>query len=427
MFGPLEPDVLIAGAGPVGLFAALCATRNDLHPLILDGEARVAARSYATALHPASLRLLAEQDVWPENDAHGLRVERVAFYEGPERRAEVSFDDLDEDYPYLLVLPQSHFESLLERTLTEREIRVRWRHRLSDWRSENDRSCAEVEELDEVSGGYALRTADRRVVRHGTVKPRWIIGADGHRSTVRERLDIAFEVAGATEIFAVFEFDHDGTLPPEVRVVMDATSTNVLWPMPGRRCRWGFQVTGAGEDYEDLRYKSRLGVQIGRDSFPFLSEEVLDELIRARAPWFDHGRGDVHWSVLARFERRLVERFGQDHVWLCGDAGHLTGPVGVHGMNVGLREAHDLVEAITRIEREGALPEILATWSDERRLEWMRLQGRAGKLRDNGLGNAWVVEHAARILPCMPGSGEHLDALLRQIGLRAPWMEEAVL
>ena len=165
------------------------------------------------------------------------------------------------------------------------------------------------------------------------------------------------------------------------------------------------------------RVKSRLFVEVGGDRFPFLGEEKLEELMAERAPWLEARVGDITWSVAVRFERRLARSFGRENVWLAGDSGHVTSPVGVQSMNVGLREADELADVICRIQRGTAAPEIVEAYNLERQQEWRSLLGLEGNLAPAAGAEAWVGERAQRILACVPASGRDLRALLGQIHL----------
>jgi 2-polyprenyl-6-methoxyphenol hydroxylase-like FAD-dependent oxidoreductase len=78
--------------------------------------------------------------------------------------------------------------------------------------------------------------------------------------------------------------------------------------------------------------------------------ERLEQLIAARAPWFTARPTRIYWSTLGRFDRRVARSFGNGGVWLAGDAAHQAAPVGVHSMNSGLIEAHELAARISRIK-----------------------------------------------------------------------------
>jgi len=410
-----ETEVLVAGAGPVGMLAALALAERGVEVEVVDEEWRPAARSYALALHPATLELLDEAGLARDLFAEGHRLRRVAFYEGAERRAEISLADLPGAFPFLLVLPQRGLERVLEERLAGRGVKVRWNHRLDRLVLDGGRPIATVERLAKESTGYSVATTVWVVEAESTVTARAVVGADGHRSRVRQALGVELEELGEPELYAVFELTSDAPELDEVRVVLDERGTSVLWPLGGDRFRWSFQVESATVDVARPD-KSRLAVQVGRHAYPYLSREDLAGLVERRAPWFEGSIGDLEWSVAVRFERRLATSFGRDLVWLAGDAAHLAPPVGVHSMNAGLAEAHDLADRIARVLKNGTAPDVLETWGRERRGAWQRLL--AGRVEAGPEASDWVRRHAERILPCLPGTGQDLDRLAGQLDLR---------
>jgi pentachlorophenol monooxygenase len=410
-----ETEVLVAGAGPVGMLAALALAERGVGVEVVDEEWRPAARSYALALHPATLELLDEAGLARELFETGHRVGRMAFYEGAERRAELSLADLPGAFPFLLVLPQKALERVLEERLAARRVKVRWNHRLADLSLDGGRPTATVERLAKESTGYSVATTVWVVEAESTVVAQAVVGADGHRSRVRRALGVELEELGEPELYAVFELTSDAPALDEVRVVLDEHGTSVLWPLGGDRFRWSFQVESSTVDVARPD-KSRLSVQVGRHAYPYLSREDLAGLIERRAPWFEGSIGDLEWSVAVRFERRLATSFGRDGVWLAGDAAHLAPPVGVHSMNAGLAEAHDLADRIARVLGNGTSPGLLEAWGRERRGAWQRLL--EGKAEAGPEASEWVRQRAGRIVPCLPGTGEDLDRLAGQLGLR---------
>ena len=94
MFGRKRPEVLVLGAGPVGLFAALALARRRVKVQILDREHRSCTRSYALALHPSSMQLLDRYGLLGEVLETAHRVDRVALFQGGVRAADLRLSEL---------------------------------------------------------------------------------------------------------------------------------------------------------------------------------------------------------------------------------------------------------------------------------------------------------------------------------------------
>jgi 2-polyprenyl-6-methoxyphenol hydroxylase-like FAD-dependent oxidoreductase len=418
MFSRHQPEVLVAGAGPVGLTAALALANRSVDVEIVDEEIRTAAHSYGLALHPSTLSLLNDLGIAPQRFDQSQRIDTVAFYDGKERKAELHLSELDCEFPYLLVVRQSHLEDTLERALHNDKVKVKWHHRLSEICSENDKVVAEIQKLDRVSSGYAIAGTETEVAKKVQREPKFVIGADGHRSDIRSRLGIDFPEVGASEMFAVFELDCEPPLDGrEVCIAIDGNSANVLWPLPDGRCRWSFQVWDEPGAPYDLHYKSRLAVQVGRDYFPHVTPELLSTLIDERAPWFGSWPGRIYWSVLARFERRLASGLGSGRVWLAGDSVHLTGPVGIQSMNAGMHESVDLADRLSKSLAADEDLDGLEEYGRNTTKEWKRMLGLEPTVIAESGAAPWVAENRGRILSCLPGSGAELKQLAGQIGL----------
>lgn len=418
-FGKTKPEVLVVGAGPVGLFAAVELAKRGIRVEIIDKDWRTGAHSYALALHPRSLALFRDLGLLDEVLAEAHLVETIGMYEGGERKAEVTTPSGSECGGLVAVLRQDTLESLLEGTLKSLGVSVHWNHELSDIESRPDGARATVDRLVKETVGYAVAHTEWTIGKTFRLDVPYVIGADGIRSTVRRRLGFDFAPAGQTEHFAVFECLTDSDQRHEMKVAFAGDgSLNVLWPMQDKCCRWSFQLTDDMAP-EDSRTKDRLSVDLGAERFPVLSEAHLQEFLRERAPWFDATIRAVLWRIVVRFERRMASRFGQDRVWLAGDAGHVTGPVGMQSMNVGLSEAHQLAGTIADILREGASPDRLEEYNSGRITEWNRLLGLKDAFRPDDSADPWVGQFSDQLLPCLPASGDELEELAGQLGLKA--------
>jgi 2-polyprenyl-6-methoxyphenol hydroxylase-like FAD-dependent oxidoreductase len=397
MFGRNEAEVLVVGAGPVGLLTALLLARRGVAVEVYDRGEGTAPRSFALALHPDSLRLLAELDLAEGLVATGRPVSRVTFLEGEKERASLDLSRLETPHPYLLVTPQFRFEGALEEALRVLKVKVSWSHRVSGLEIGDEGVAVTVARLDRESSGYAFQQSEGVVLKEFERRARMVVGADGAQSFVRQRLGVDYPGYGDPMHLQVFEFETPSRVSDEVRIVLDERGVSVFWPMSEGRCRWGFQTEGPTDRT--------------------LDEEDLRRLLAERAPSFRAEIGSIVWASEVRFQKHLAERLVEGPVVLAGDAAHLTGPVGVQSMNVGIREAFEVANRLTAVLREGGSPELLRSYQSEQLQEWKQLLGIEGRLESSGDAVSWAGANAERLLPCLPGSGAHLDELLAQLGL----------
>jgi 2-polyprenyl-6-methoxyphenol hydroxylase-like FAD-dependent oxidoreductase len=409
-------EVLVVGAGPVGLLTAIGLAEAGIQVKIIDREGRTAARSYACALHPRTLRLLSQVGLAAPVLERGRRAQTVAFYDGAARQAELKLSELPGDFPFLVILPQNEFEGVLEQRLRKAGVTVNWNQRFDDVRSEGETVVATVEELASTATGYIVPHWEGIVKTSHAVRAQFVVGADGHGSLVRRRLGIENTVVAGRTLFAAYEFEAEEKVEDEVRVVLDDRTTNVLWPLVGNRYRWTFQVVKvemAGEFPE----KERRGARLADETVDERIRQHVQETANRRAPWFSAGVREIEWCTEVGFEQRLAHQFGRERGWLVGDAAHQTGPVGVQSMNVGLAEGAALAGALRRILREKAPLNVLEESAREWQSEWRRLLGLAGGLKARTEANPWVREHCDRLLSCLPASHEDLPRLAGQLGL----------
>ena len=404
-----DPEVLVVGAGPVGLVAALFLQRFGVRVEIVDMHQRTTQHSYALALHPRTLRVLDEAGLSDPLIGAGRKLTKIAYYEGRERRAEIDYSRLASPHPYLLVVRQSLLERAVEEALGQTKLKVLWAHRLQALTTDGAALRAEVATLDQVASGYPVARIESVVARSETIRPAYVIGADGYDSAVRRMSGIETTAYGGGEVFSVYEIEATGELPAECRVILEPELTSVYWPLEEGRCRWGFQIRDGSEHAASM--------------------ERLEQLIAARAPWCTARPTQIYWSTLGLFEHRLARSLGQGRVWLAGDAAHQAAPVGVHSMNSGLVEARELATGIARLLRGEGPPSLLDEFATQMHDTWQRLlnpnsirarpetDGAAARSVRGRVADPWVQQNAARIVQCIPASGDDLEALLEQIGL----------
>jgi len=411
MSQPPDPEVLVVGAGPVGLVTALFLQRHGVRVQVVDMHQRTSQHSYALAIHPRTLQILDEAGLSGGLIAAGRKLTKVAYYEGRERRVEIDYSALPSKHPYLLVLRQSLLERAAEEALRQKKLKVLWGYRLESLDTDDATLQVEVAKLDQVATGYPVARSEWVVVRRATVRPDYVIGADGYDSAVRRMAGIEMAGHGAGQHFSVYEIEARGELPSEVRVILDPDLTSVYWPLEEGRCRWGFQIRDASEHAASM--------------------ERLEQLIAARAPWWTARPTQIYWSTLALFEGRVARSFGKGGVWLAGDAAHQAAPVAVHSLNSGLVEARELAARMTRTLRAGEAASLIEEFATEMHGAWQWLLDASSPPRElpaagtpagrevRALPGAdpWVRQTRARIFACVPASGDDLELLLGQIGL----------
>src|SRR6266496_275154 len=101
-----KTEVLVVGAGPVGMVTALLLAENGIEVTVIDQESRTATHTHACGLHPRTLGLLGRIGLLEDVLSLGRRIERVGFFDRTGRRAEINLSELPAEYPFAVVLPQ---------------------------------------------------------------------------------------------------------------------------------------------------------------------------------------------------------------------------------------------------------------------------------------------------------------------------------
>jgi NADPH-dependent dioxygenase len=431
-------EVLVVGAGPVGMLTALLLTRQGVRARIIDQESRTAAHSYACALHPASLRLLERVDLADEVIQLGRRVEVVSVFEGPECRAQLEFSGLAGCYPFVVVLDQSMLENLLEQRLRKAGCKIEWNRRLLAIKPRDNGVETFIENLGPLKADYSLPKLANAVGERMTLQADFVIGADGHHSTMRQQMDIRTVQIGAPQLFAVYEMETVEPVDHVMKLVLNKSTISALWPVAESKCRWSFQVVQPRAQSKFPRKDREPLISIGERRGLDRTDD-LREFLAKRAPWFpSRSLSDINWIAYVQFERQMALKFGQERCWLAGDAAHQTSPAGMQSMNRGLLEGADLAGRITSVLRHEAGLETFQIYDRVQGEEWRRLLGLTELterplsfsswarrhfvsiigMEDQGQPPrslpSWARRHFGAILRSLPATGDDLNFLLKQ-------------
>jgi len=393
-------QVLVVGAGPVGLLAALRLRQRGLDVLVVEQNEHSTARSFAAVLHPRTLALLSglgpvDPFVW-----QGRAFKRVVVFAGGERRAVLDVPAGAELAQGGLTLPQNVLRSALEQALAAQGVYVEYLHRLASLVDEGSEVRGELMRREPVSTPPSRRGHFEWLeVETISVRASFVIGADGRESSVRKLLGIPWRQLGPARLFGFFDVPHEPPAGQNIELVL-GSAASAMYPLHGGTTRYSFELDRAPNEPLDAK--------------------KLGELRAARMPWHPVNGESVEWSSVHAFEPAWSERFGRNRVWLAGDAAHTTTPLGTQSLNVGLREARDLANAVAD-SAPGRNVELLASgYAAQRELEWRRLLSLGEKPRLVANAPNWVRHHVAELIAALPASGDDLDDCLAQLGITLP-------
>jgi len=389
-------QVLVVGAGPVGLVAAIRLREQGLAVRIIDEQTEETKRTYPVVLHPRTLRILASLGVSAPLEWRGRFIKHVSVYTDDLQRVVLDLPSAEELAPGAMTLPQDVLRRGLMLRLSNLGTEVEWKTRLMALEQSEGFVRVGLVRRERVEGAAPELKPEWLDVAAETVTADFVIGADGIRSTVRRTLGIELVERGPREAYVFFDAV-DQRAGDAGHLVLLAEYGSSVYPLQGNLSRFSFQVA------------------VRSGPAPGLGE--LRELLRARMPWYAADPMDFEWSGSAEFQPAQASSFGERRVWLAGDAAHSTGPLGGQSLNVGVHEADDLAGRIAA-NLAGAPAPLGAGYAEQRRLEWQRLFGLGSSAPSVARAPAWVSQNIAQLLPCLPVSGDDLDDVLEQLRVR---------
>lgn len=318
----MTAPVVICGAGPAGLTAALFLARQDIPVTVLERQPQVFEDPRAATFHPPTLEMLAECGITRSLHEQGLVAQKWQFrdrQEGLVAEFDLAVLHADTPFPYRLQCEQHKLVRMLLAAL-------------GDYPQATVRMGCDVTGVEQDEYGVTIGIAGSDPVRAS-----YVLGADGGRSVVRKSQAIAFEGFTYDERFLVVTTDFDFATAglAYTNYVSDPEEWAAL-----------FKVPGAGEPGI---WRVVFPVPVDVPEAALLDPVSAQARLRAFLP-----RAEPYTILhvnLYQVHQRVAETFRRGRVLLAGDAAHVNNPLGGMGMNFGIHDAINLA---------GRLPAVLA-------------------------------------------------------------------
>ncbi|HEX6520897.1 MAG TPA: FAD-dependent monooxygenase [Streptosporangiaceae bacterium] len=356
-----DVDVVVVGAGPSGLLLAGDLARVGVSCAVFERHPGRSRLSRAFAVHARTLEELDARGLADDLIATGTPVPELRFFAG----AALDLSALPSRFPYLLVTPQYETERVLE----ERATRL----------GADIRHGAEVTALAQHRDGVevTVREGDRR---DRLIRARYVVGADGMHSTVRQALGIPFP--GKPVVRSVMLAEVRLTEPPPDVLTVNTTGDAfaIIAPFGDG---W-YRVIAWHRDNQPP------------DDAPVTLAEVRD--VTRRALGSGYGMHDPRWMSRFHSDERQVPAYRDGRVLLVGDAAHVHSPAGGQGMNTSIQDAANLSWKLAATVQDWAPDDLLDTYHAERHPVGRKVLRGSGALLRIGLTGPPALVAARNLL-----------------------------
>jgi 2-polyprenyl-6-methoxyphenol hydroxylase-like FAD-dependent oxidoreductase len=329
-----EQEVIIVGAGPVGLTAALWLARVGVCSVLLEAQDEPGCEgSRAICVQRTTLEILHRLGCDLVDRGVSWTLGRTYFRET--ELFQMRFPDSgDETYPPFINIPQAEQEAVM--------LEVVRRTPSIDLRCGRRVVTVEQDDAEVVVTTEGAHGAEQ-------FRARWLVACDGARSTVRSLLRIPFDGPSHPDRFLIADIKAKLPFPNERRFFFDPPHNPghqvLIHPQPNDVWRIDWQVpaeTSADDERDSGRLDERIRAIIG---------DVPFELV---------------WLSGYRFQQRVARQFRLGRVFLVGDSAHVFSPFGARGMNSGIQDAENLAWKLWLVLIGAASPALLDTYEIER-------------------------------------------------------------
>ncbi|WP_050479248.1 FAD-dependent monooxygenase [Herbaspirillum rhizosphaerae] len=339
--------VLIAGAGPTGLTAAMELSRLGVPVRLIDKLAAPSTTSRALAVQARTLELLQQRGLADKMLEAGNKASAGSLYGRGKLLGKVDLSRIPGRHNYVLLLSQAETERLLTEQLALQGVQIERGVELIGF--------VQSQAPAPDSGVLAeLRHADGRIEQ---MQAAVLISAEGAHSSARHALGLAFEGKSLKPVYALADLHVDGGIASDqLSIFISDHGFLAMFPLAQGHFRMIAIEPDADEQQDDL-------VRDISGDAPTLAQ--LQAIYDAHSP-VPATLSDIVWSSHFRINSRMLHTLRQGNVYFGGDAAHIHSPAGGQGMNTGMQDMIDLCWKLALVLQDKAGPALLDTYEQDR-------------------------------------------------------------
>ncbi|HEX4056560.1 MAG TPA: FAD-dependent monooxygenase [Tepidisphaeraceae bacterium] len=390
-------DVLIVGAGPTGLMAAIELLRQGVRCRIIDKAAHGSMTSKALAVQARTLEYFDRLGLAGKAVEAGLPLHGLRMFSDRKPVFQFDIDAIHSTYNFILAYPQSATENLLREHLQRQGVAVEFSTELTSFTQDSSGIQAQLNHAGNQQ----------------TFGASWLLGCDGAHSIVRHSAQIPFAGHAFEESFALADLKLDWDGPRDrPSIYLHAGRLAAIFPMKG--------------DLWRLVVETPVAETTG--------DPTIQEFQRALDEWGppQAKAHDAIWMSRFKISQRQVSTYRNGRVFLAGDAAHIHSPIGGQGMNTGIQDVVNLAWKLALEVHGHAAPALLDTYDAERRLVGQRLLRATGAATKAILSESRLIESVrdmiAHVLLSFGFVRERIQQAVSQIGVNyrtSPIVHEA--
>jgi len=298
-------DILIVGAGPVGLYLGCLLAERSISFVIVDSRAERTGHSRSIGIHPPALEMMERIGIADELIAAGVCVSGGVAFGNRRRLGRLSFDSCPPPYRFVLSLPQHETETILENRLEcLAPGRIRRNMVFQDFSQDDSR----------VRSRMLFGDTEQ------LIESRILVGCDGISSTVRTAAGIAWDGGAYPDTYIMGDFSDNTSFGTDAAIFLHQDGLVESFPLPAGLRRWVVKTASHQSD-------------------PMVEEFV--DTVHSRTGLRPDAESNIMLSAFG-VQHRIASTFAKGRIFLAGDAAHIISPIGGQGMNLGWMDAHEL-------------------------------------------------------------------------------------